>query len=131
MKNEEVKNNQVNETAPAEEKKEVIETKTRLKIHIRNPFVAEKVECPVKGKKEKKAKEPKDEKEPKKNKYGLVFGLGYAAGVASAAAGELGKKRYDERKKKSDEDEDDDDEELEDDLDDSDVDSEDSEDSDE
>ena len=51
--------------------------------------MAEKVECPVKGKKEKKAKEPKDEKEPKKNRFGLGFGLAIATGLAEANGGHL------------------------------------------
>ena len=62
MKNEENKNVNPEETKVEETAKA---PKMRTKIHVRNPFVAEKIEIPAKEKKAKKAKEPKLESEKK------------------------------------------------------------------
>lgn len=88
MKNEENKNVNTEETKV----EETVKTpKMRTKIHIRNPFVAEKIEVPAKEKKAKKVKEPKPETE--KKGYLKVFAAGFAAGsAATAGAGYLGLK---------------------------------------
>lgn len=90
MKNEEIKNVNPEETKA----EEAVKTpKTRTKIHLRNPFVAEKIEVPAKEKKAKKVKEPKPESE-KKGSFLKGFGAGFVAGSAlGAGAGVLGAKR--------------------------------------
>ena len=90
MKNEEIKTVNPEETKAEEATKT---PKMRTKIHIRNPFVAEKIEVPAKEKKAKKAKEPKPESE-KKGSFLKGFGAGFAAGSAiTAGVGVLGAKR--------------------------------------
>ena len=89
MKNEEKNVN--TEEVKAEEAAKT--PKMRTKIHVRNPFVAEKIEVPAKEKKVKTAKEPKPESE-KKSGFLKGFGAGFVAGSAlGAGAGILGAKR--------------------------------------
>lgn len=90
------------------ENKEINETKTKTRIHFRNPFVKESVVVPVKAKKEKKAKKADAEKPVKtKSGFGKGFAAGFAAGSAfTAGAGFMGQKacrKKTENEKESDE----------------------------
>ena len=80
-------NNQKN-TAQENPTSEVVETKTKKRIHFQNPFKVESVEVPVKAKKEKPAKEPKLEK-PKGNGFAKGFAAGLAAGSALTAGASI------------------------------------------
>lgn len=87
---ENTKKNNVAEQEKENETHEVVETKTKRKLRFQNPFKVEKIEVPVKAKKEKPDKSEKAEK-PKSNGFAKGFAAGLAAGSAmTAGAGIFG-----------------------------------------
>lgn len=80
--------NNKNATANQENETPVVETKTKKRLHFQNPFKVEKIEVPVKAKKEKPAKTEKPEK-PKSNGFAKGFAAGLAAGSAMTAGAGL------------------------------------------